>query len=254
MHGLSTHELLYRDKDLIANTPGLANGGIALAVVEPESIGWAEVTRLLDEYGFIGFSAADKKTVFNEIRAQLGDEGDLPFWDSFTCTASDILPTCERIIYSAGKDVAFDSSLLPSAQTIADIVSLNREVGVSPLPAWYLRGEGPPSMTSWIMSHEGQMIACANGSMRYHAKSRMAGTYYVGAVSVSPRERGRGLGTLATALLIRDGINAFRPKAITGIAQPANAPSRGMLTKCGLVHDPSRATVIYNRSGAFHTR
>ena len=201
---LSTHDLLYRDKDLIANTPGLANGGIALAVVEPESVGWAEVTRLLDEYGFIGFSEADKKTVFNEIRAQFGDEGDLPSRNSFTCTASDILPICERIIQSAGKDVEFDSSVVPSAQTIADIISLNREVGVSPLPAWYMRGEGPPSMTCWVMSQEGQMIACANGSMRYHAKSRMAGTYYVGAVSVSLTERGKGLGTLATALLIRD--------------------------------------------------
>lgn len=98
------------------------------------------------------------------------------------------------------------------------------------------------------------MIACANGSMRYHADSRMAGTYYVGSVSVAPSERGKGLGTLVTALLIRDGVNAFGIRAATGVAQPTNAPSRAMLMKCGLVHDPGRATVIYNRSGGFHTR
>lgn len=255
MHGiLSTNELLFRDKDLIANTPGLANGGIALGVVEPEKVGWAEVVRLLDEYGFIAFSAADKSTVFDQIRAQCGTEGDLPFWDSFTGTASDTLQVCSKIIETAGTDLAFETSLVPGQRTIEDVICLNRDVGVSPLPAWYMRGEGPPSMTSWIMSSEGQMIACASGSMRYHAKSRLAGTYYVGSVSVAPSARGKGLGTLATALLIRDGIKAFDPKSITGIAQPTNAPSRGMLMKCGLAHDLSRATVIYNRSGAFHTR
>jgi GNAT superfamily N-acetyltransferase len=255
MHGnLSTEELLHRDKDLIANTPGLANAGIALAVVEPENVGWAEVVRLLDEYGFIAFAAADKRTVFDRIRAQCGTEGDLSFWDSFTASASETLQACSRIIETARKDLAFETSLVPSPRTIEDVMCLNRDVGVSPLPAWYMRGEGPPSMTSWIMSPEGRMIACASGSMRYHAKSRLAGTYYVGSVSVSPSARGKGLGTLATALLIRDGIKAFDPKSITGIAQPTNAPSCGMLMKCALVHDPSRASVIYNRSGAFHTR
>ncbi len=255
MHGnASTEERLLRDKDLIANTPGLANGGIALAVVEPESIGWGKIARLLDEYGFIAFAAADKQTVFNQIRTRFGDEGDLPYWDSFTANASETLPICERIIEAPDKALTFESSRVPDADEIDDVIRLNREVGVSPLPAWYMQGDGPPSLTSWIRSPEGRMIACANGSMRYHADSRMAGTYYVGSVSVAPSERGKGLGTLVTALLIRDGVNAFGIRAATGVAQPTNAPSRAMLMKCGLVHDPGRATVIYNRSGGFHTR
>lgn len=251
---LPTKERLHRDLDLIANTPGLANGGIALAVVEPESVGWAEIARFVDEYGFVAFTAADKATVFHQIRDQFGAEGDLPFWDSFTASASEVFPICERIIEAAEKILTFDSRLVPDTKVIEDVIRLNREVGVSPLPAWYMRGEGPRSITSSIMSSDGQMIACANGSMRYHSESRMAGTYYVGSVSVALSELGKGLGTLVTALLIRDRVNAFDPITVTGIAQPANAPSRGMLAKCGLSHDPSRATVIYNRSGAFHTR
>ena len=255
MHGdLSTEDRLHRDKEWIARTPGLANGGIALAVVEPDTVGWPKIASLLDDYGFIAFAGAEKQTVFDQIRERLGDEGDLPYWDSFTASALEALSASDGIIQSSDNAFTLASDQFPDGDTIREVVSLNREVGVSPLPAWYMQGEGPPSLTSWIRSIDGRMIACANGSMRYHSDSRMAGTYYVGSVSVSPSNRGKGLGTLVTALLIRDGVRAFDPTAVTGIAQPTNIPSRAMLTKCGLVHDPSRATVIYNRSGAFHTR
>lgn len=255
MHGdFSTADRLHRDKDWIARTPGLANGGIALAVVEPDTVGWSKIASLLDEYGFIAFASADKQKVFDQIRKRLGDEGDLPYWDSFTASASAALSASDGIIQSSDNAFTFASDQFPDADTIREVVSLNREVGVSPLPAWYMQSEGPPSLTSWIRSIDGRMIACANGSMRYHSDSRMAGTYYVGSVSVSPSNRGKGLGTLVTALLIRDGVRAFSPTTVTGVAQPTNIPSRAMLTRCGLVHDPSRATVIYNRSGAFHTR
>lgn len=251
---ITTEDRLFRDKDWINGTAGIANAGIALAIVDPESIGWPKISSLLEEYGFIAFSAADKRTIFDQIRAKLGDEGDLPYWDSFTAIVSDALPTCEGIVETSGEAYLLQSDRIPNTNTIQEVICLNRDVGVSPLPEWYMRGEGPPSITSWVRSTDGRMIACANGSMRYHANSRLAGIYYVGAVSVAPSERGKGLGTLVTALLIRDGVRAYNPTALTGIAQPANAPSRAMLMRCGLVHDPSRASVIFNRSGAFHTR
>lgn len=251
---ITTEVRLYRDRDWIKATAGVANGGIALAIVEPENIGWPKISSLLEDYGFIAFAAADKRTIFDQISTNLGNVEDLPYWDSFTAPVSDALPTCEGVVGALDDAFSLQSDQSPKAETIQEVISLNREVGVSPLPEWYMRGEGPPSLTSWVQSVDGHMIACANGSMRYHADSRLAGTFYVGSVSVAPSERGKGLGTLVTALLIRDGVHAFTPTAITGIAQPANAPSRAMLTRCGLVHDPSRATVIFNRSGAFHTR
>lgn len=251
---ITTEVRLYRDRDWIKATAGVANAGIALAIVEPENIGWPKISSLLEEYGFIAFAAADKRTMFDQIRTNLGDVEDLPYWDSFTAPVSDALLNCEGIVGTLGDAFALQSDQSPKAKTIQAVISLNREVGVSPLPEWYMCGEGPPSLTSWVRSADGHMIACANGSMRYHADSRLAGTYYVGSVSVAPSERGNGLGTLVTALLIRDGVHAFTPTAITGIAQPTNAPSRAMLMRCGLVHDPSRATVIFNRSGAFHTQ
>lgn len=251
---MTTEDRLYRDRDWINETAGVANAGIALAIVEPESIGWPKIRFLLQDYGLIAFAAADKRTVFTQIRLKLGDEGDLPYWDSFTSTVSDALHSCDGIVVSSDDTFVLQSDRSPTAATIQEVMTLNRHVGVSPLPDWYMRGEGPPSITSWVRSTDGRMIACANGSMRYHADSRLAETLYVGSVSVAPSERGKGLGTLVTALLIRDGVRAFNPTAVTGIAQPSNAPSRAMLIRCGLVHDPSRATVIVNRSGTFHTR
>ena len=101
MHGdLSMADRLLRDKDWIARTPGLANGGIALAVVEPDTVGWSKIASLLDDYGFIAFASADKQTVFDQIRKRLGDEGDLPYWDSFTASASVALSASDGIIQS----------------------------------------------------------------------------------------------------------------------------------------------------------
>jgi hypothetical protein len=251
---ITTEDRLYRDKDWIKSTASVANAGIALAIVEPENIGWPKISSILEDYGFIAFAAADKRIVFDQIRINLGNVDDLPYWDSFTASVSIALANCEGISGTSGDAFALKSDQSPEAETIQEVISLNREVGVSPLPEWYMRGEGPPSLTSWIRSADGHMIACANGSMRYHADSRLAGTFYVGSVSVAPSERGKGLGTLVTALLIRDGVHAFTPTAVAGIAQPSNAPSRAMLMRCGLVQDPSRATVIFNRSGVFHTR
>lgn len=251
---ITTEDRLYRDRHWIKATAGVSNAGIALAIIEPETVGWPKISSLLEDYGFIAFSAADKRTVFDQIRTNLGDVDNLPYWDSFTAPVSDSLLNCEGIIRTVSDAFALQSDQSPKAKTIQEVISLNLEVGVSPLPEWYMRGEGPPSLTSWIRSADGRMIACANGSMRYHVDSLMAGTFYVGAVSVAPSERGNGLGTLVTALLIRDGVRAFTPTAITGIAQPTNAPSRAMLMRSGLVLDPIRASVIVNRSGAFHTR
>ena len=120
----------------------------------------------MEEYGFIAFSAADKRTVFDQIRAKLGDEGDLPYWDSFSATVSDALPTCEGIVETLGGTYVLQSERIPNTDTINEVIGLNRDVGVSPLPEWHMRGEGPPSITSFVRSTDGRMIACANGSMR----------------------------------------------------------------------------------------
>lgn len=76
---VTTGDRLFRDKDWINGTAGVANAGISLAIGEPESIGWPKISSLLKEYGFIAFSAADKPTVFDQIRTKFGDEGDLPY-------------------------------------------------------------------------------------------------------------------------------------------------------------------------------
>lgn len=251
---MTTADRLYRDKDWIQATAGVANAGVALAIVDPDSIGWAKVASLLEDYGFIGFTAAEKDRVFDQIRANLGGDGDLPYWDSFTASAAHALSTCEAITGAAGDPYILQSDRAPEAAILKEVTDLNRIVGVSPLPEWYMRGEGPPSLTGWIRAPDGRIIACTNGSMRYHPQSRLAGRYYVGTVSVAPSAQGLGLGTLVTALLVRDGLRAFDATSVTAVAQPGNAPSRAMLARCGLRHDPSRATVILNRSGAFHTR
>ncbi len=252
---LSTSERLHQNREYIAKSPGLANGGIALSVIEPELVGWDNIEELLSEYGFIGFGAADKVQLTKSLKRRYGDDIELPFWDTFIGDQSEAYPVCNN--HLAHLQVAqwrLFSTKTPSARIIETVSTLNERVGVAPLPDWYMRGEGPPSLTSWVEDEAGEMVACANGSMRYHEESRLAGVYYVGSVSVGSGDRGKGLGTLVTALSIRDGIDKFGCKKIMGIARPNNAPSRAMLEKCGLFVDPERATIILNKSGAFQTR
>mgnify|MGYP000583389059 CR=1 FL=1 len=252
---LSTSEQLYQDRAHIAMSPGLANGGIALAVIEPDLIGWDQIEELLCTYGFIAFGAAHKVQFTKSLKLQYGDDIELPFWDTFIGDQSDAYPVCASCLaHPQTPQWRLFSTQTPTARIIETVRTLNERVGVAPLPDWYMRGEGPPSLTSWIEDEAGEMVACANGSMRYHEESRLAGVYYVGSVSVGSGNRGKGLGTLVTALSIRDGIDEFRCKKIMGIAQPSNAPSRAMLERCGLLVDPERATIILNKSGAFQTR
>jgi hypothetical protein len=251
----TTAERLYRDRQFIAKSPGLANGGITLAVVEPKAVGWDQIARMIDDYGFIAFAAADKDAIMDALKARFGDDIELPFWESFFGVSTEVYATCyKRIAQSSNNKWVFESSHIPANSIIDEVMALNESVGVTPLPAWYMKSEGPPSLTSWIRGEYGQMVACANGSMRYHAKSRLEGVYYVGSVSVAPTHQGKGLGTSVTSLIIRDGIDEFGCKEIIGIAKAGNVPSQSMLVKCGLIHDPKRATVVLNKTGAFQTR
>ena len=252
---LSTSERLYQNRESIAKSPGLANGGIALAVIEPELVGWDQIEELLVEYGFVGFGAANKIQITKELKRRFGDDIELPYWDTFIGEKSDTYPFCDSFITHPKMTLwKLFSTQKPSADIIERVSALNESVGVAPLPDWYMRGEGPPSLTSWVEDEDGEMVASANGSMRYHEESRLAGVYYVGSVSVGTGNRGKGLGTIVTALSIRDGVETFGCKRIMGIAQPGNAPSRAMLQKCGLSVEPERATIILNKSGAFQTR
>lgn len=252
---MTTADRLYQDRVAISQSPGLANAGIALAVVEPERVGWDKIEEYIDLYGFVGFSSLNKTEILEALNSRYGSDLDLPLWDTFAGEASDISVICQALLarLQAAPWRAF-SAETPDLTVIARTQDLNARVGVSPLPEWYMRGEGPPSLTSWIEDEAGEMVACANGSMRYHAQSRLAGVYYVGSVCVSPEMQGKGLGVLVTALSIRDGLEAFQYKKAIGLAKPDNMPSRAMLARCGLSLDPERATVILNKSGAFQTR
>ncbi|WP_170561086.1 hypothetical protein [Ruegeria atlantica] len=157
---LSTSERLYRSREYIAKSPGLANGGIALTVIEPELVGWDHIEELLSEYGFIGFGAANKVQIINTLRRRFGDDIELPVWDAFIGDQSDVYPVCNSIIAHPRKvQWRLFSTLNPNARIIEKVSAVNERVGVAPLPDWYMRGDGPPSLTSWVEDEAGEIVA-----------------------------------------------------------------------------------------------
>ncbi len=87
------------------------------------------------------------------------------------------------------------------------------------------------------------MAGCANATMRYHVQSRFAGALFAGAVSVDPAHRGKGLGSLVNAVLLRDSHRALGWRQVIEQARDDNRASCGMLRRCGLQGQPDLVTV-----------
>jgi hypothetical protein len=142
----------------------------------------------------------------------------------------------------------------PDEETIHSSQLLNKEAGVAPAPAYFLRGDHIPSMLTCVYNAQGDMAACASGTMRYHPEGPQADWLFAGGVSVSPDLRRSGLGSYVNALLLTESQKAFKWVCVLEQAKADNAASVGMITRCGLHRESGKITVIVNLTGGFITR
>jgi hypothetical protein len=238
----------------IAADPVLGSGGRVLNVLDPETFGWDRLVAEVEQDRFVALVATERATIFDRIAAVFGPEVETPGWDVFLGPADAVLTRCGALGASLPDGWRVGSSAAPEGAVIAGVQALNAASGVAAMPAWYMRGDIVPQVTTTIHAPSGELAACALVSDRYHPDGPLAGTVFLGSVSVAAEHRGVGLGVAATARALIDSHAAFGWTRALGLAAPDNPASRAMLRRCGLVLDPDRVTVVVNVSGAGVTR
>ena len=126
--------------------------------------------------------------------------------------------------------------------------------GVTPHPAWYLKGEAVPSVTTLLRDSRGRLVGSATAQARHHPQGAWAGVIFVGLISVHPEQRGRGLGRLMNAVTILEALARLPGDRVNENVAVDNAPSWAMVRRCGLEERSELVTVILSREATRFTR
>lgn len=240
----------------ISAHPLLSNGGRILTILDPDAYGWDNVKLDVDHYGMVGLTMVDRDTILERLKRDFGDNVDFPYWEAFTGTPQEVIPACRAIL--AGTTLPdgwqFSHHTCPDDATIATSASLNLATGVSPYPAYYLRSEHVPSLLSCLWAPDGKLAGCASAQMRYHPEGPLGGWLFAGGVSIDPAQRRRGLGSLVNAALLVECQARFGWLHVLEQAKADNAPSVGMIRRCGLTNDLRKVTFLLSLTGGHFTR
>lgn len=239
-----------------AQNPLLSNGGRIMNILDPAQYGWAKVRSAAERDGLVGLTMVDQDRTLSRLASLFGEEVECPFWQAFTGKPEDVLPACAGVVtdFAVPEGWRVESHINPDDDTIHAAQVLNKDTGVAPTPAYYLRGDQVPSMLTCVYETKGTMVACASGTMRYHPAGPLSGWLFAGGVSVRPQHRRTGLGSLVNARLLVDSQYAYNWVRALEQAKADNAGSVGMITRCGLRPNDGKVTIIINLTGSYVTR
>ena len=253
---VATQKRLRDMHPVIEKTPSLANGGRVLNVLDPDTFGWDNIRDYVMENKFVGLTMVPKEETLAKARKLFGETVDLPYWDVFTGQPEEVLRSCEYIFDGMHLPVGwkFESKTDLTDGEVDQVQALSAANGVAPTPAYYLKGEAVPSITTCLWDDAGTLVGCANATMRYHPDGPLAGTLFAGGVAVDPAHRGKGLGTLINAAMLYDSYSPLGWTQALEQARVTNLASCGMIQKCGLTRVPDHVTVAINLSSKAVTR
>lgn len=239
-----------------SENPLLSNGGRVMNILEPDRFGWDKVRDAAEQDGFVGLTRVDREQTLPHLAKMFGEEVALPYWQVFTGKPDDVNQSSTDVItgFSMPNGWTVKNDTLPDEETIHASQLLNNETGVAPAPAYFLRGEEIQSMLTCVYDDQGTMAACASGTMRYHPAGPQADWMFAGGVSVSPDHRRSGLGSYVNANLLIESQKVFNWVSVLEQAKEDNLASVGMITRCGLVPESGKITVIINLAGGEITR
>lgn len=242
--------------DAIAADPRLANGGRILNILDPDAYGWDGVRDSAFADGYVALTMVEKAKTFARIGEVFGDTVETPFWEAFVGTPDQVLPICRELVakIEIPEGWRLETTTSPDQDTIRAVQTLNAETGVSPAPAYFMRGDTVPGLLACLYDEDGNLAASAATTMRYHADGRLGGWVFAGGVSVSPAHQRRQLGALINAVALLESHAAFGWKCALEQAKADNAASVGMIRKCGLSQDPDFVTIVVNTTGSYVTR
>lgn len=233
-----------------ANAPWFSNGGRIVNYVDPKPETWPQAREIAETDGLLGLPCVPRDGVEAMVETHLGPGWTPHYWEVFLGEAADVLPVCKEVIDSVALPDGWQvkAVLRADPDTVDAVQALNVATGLAPYPAYFMRGDGPPTLTVVIRARDGRLVATSSYCMRYHAQSRFGGIAFVGLVSVDASCRGMGLGKLANALAHVHGHRQIGCSGMMQFAAPDNTASHRMIGACGLTHHPEQVFAIVTRT------
>lgn len=227
-------------RDRIAGTPGFYNAGRFVGVDDPDRVRPEEMERMLARDRLLGLRmipAAQAARLFPALEAR-GCRIDR--WDILVGDAEGAGSRARAI---AEAPLPHGLRIMPqlAGPQDGDTVGLQQFLaanGLAPFPGTMLADQPPHAKT--IVLAAGDRIAAAghayfphNGHSRWHRHA------WVGLIAVDEAARGRGLGRLVNALLVRAAFEELGARHVYEMVAPSNVASRRMIEACGLRLDPA---------------
>lgn len=237
--------------DWLYDTKGACHPGRFLGTDDAKTLGWDIIKRHLREDRVFGFRmvAVDDVEALSDKLDDLGFRID--FWDVFSGSADQILAAIEPLVKLALPEGLHmvEAAGLKDAETVRHIQECMLRNGVAPFSGKLLSGSSIPCCTVAVRNDHGSIVAVAYGYFPYNRHSPHRMTAWGGLVSVDKSQRGKGLGNLVNALMLRGCITNLGAEQVQEFVSAGNTPSRRMVEHCGLQQDPSVKCGIATSAG-----
>ena len=227
-----THEM----RDWIAATPGIYNAGRFAGVDDPDRQPWSAMETMLERDGLLGLrmiSPRQAARCFPRLEA-MGCRIDT--WDIFVGGAHDAGRRA-RTVAARGMPAGI-AARLPLADAEGDetrrVQRFLADGGLAPFPGAMLAARPPLAKTIALGDESGAVAATGHAYFPHNAHSRFCGHAWIGLVAVAGAWRGKGLGRLVSALLVRAAFDELDARCVYAMVAPSNEASRRMVEGCGL--------------------
>jgi RimJ/RimL family protein N-acetyltransferase len=222
----------------LITTPGACHGGRFFGTDDPDLLGWDVIFKQLRQDDVFGFRMVPVENL-PEIEERLFGRGyRIDYWDVYSARANTIRDVLRTLDLSIPDGYAvLDAETLNDPDTIGEAQAFMAANGIAPMSAAMLSGKHGPCIFIAIAGPDGAIVATAFGYFPHNVHSPLEDTAWGGLVAVDPDHRGRGLGVLANALMMRGMIEEKGARAVYELVSADNEPSRRMVERCGLSLD-----------------
>lgn len=222
----------------LITTPGACHGGRFFATDDPELLGWDVIFRHLREDGVFGFRLLPTEDMA-AIEQRLAEHGyGIDYWDVFSARANTVREALRALDRTPPEGYRLiDAETLTYPDTIREAQAFMAANGIAPMSAAMLSGRHGPCALVAITGPTGDIVATAFSYFPHNVHSPHEDSAWAGLVAVDPDHRGKGLGVLANALVLRGMIEEKGARTVYELVAPGNDPSRRMVERCGLTLD-----------------
>lgn len=226
----------YEQRHWIAGTPGIYNAGRFMGVDDPDRQAWNTMQAMLDRDGLLGLrmiSPQQAARCFPQLEA-MGCRIDT--WDIFVGEPHDAGRQARAIVARGlPTGIAIQSPLAEAegadTRHVQQFLATN---GLAPFPGTMLAARSTRAKTIVLGDESGMIAATGHAYFPHNTHSPFCEHAWIGLIAVAEAWRGKGLGRLVNALLVRSAFDELGAQCVYEMVAPANEASRRMVEGCGL--------------------